>query len=122
MARATRAGGPSYTPEELADPSPPIRPRRAEIGFIDRPEEESKSATPDGGDSTQSLQSDNPSSDKLKPAPRKRARTTGSHSKATDKTATGSDADSTDTDGQRTETQSPDDDGSAEELEFDEFA
>lgn len=32
MAKSTRAGGPSFTPDELADPHPPVVIRRAMLG------------------------------------------------------------------------------------------
>lgn len=37
MARATKAAGDSYTPEEKQDPNPPIRIRRALLGEVDKP-------------------------------------------------------------------------------------
>lgn len=95
MARATRAGGPSHTPAELADPDLPVRIRRAEIGYIDRPKEESLSQ--DGGGSTQSSENESTASDRPTAARRKRAPTTASHSSQqemeTDSTAHTTDGD-----------------------------
>ena len=39
MAKGTRYGGMSHTPNELADPDLPVRIKRAEIGYVDRTEE-----------------------------------------------------------------------------------
>lgn len=121
MARSTRAGGASFTEEEKADPTPPVRYGRAEIGFVDKPREDTSAET-DGGGSTQSSPNEETSSDKPKQAPRNRARTTGSRSNQREP-ETDSSADSMDTDGpSKPAKQSakgrtvPDDD------EFDEFA
>jgi len=84
MARATRYGGPSLTAAETADPvSPqPVRVRRAELGYVDRPNkaEEVSSSLTDGGDSTQSSKNSSTSDSKqsgILPSP---AHTTESHS------------------------------------------
>jgi hypothetical protein len=101
MARATRANGPSYTDDELADPTPPIRyPRRAEIGFIDRPvvKEEEPSV---GTDSSPSSKNESNSDDNSTPSLHKPAHTTESHSEAPEQEAD-STAPTTDTDGLKT--------------------
>jgi len=54
MAKGTRYGGMSHTPEELADPDLPVRIKRAEIGFVDRQEVEPSV----GMDSSQSSESE----------------------------------------------------------------
>lgn len=84
MAQNSRYGGPSITPEEASDPSPPempVRVRRPEIGYVDRETKEDPSSPQDGGGSTQSSKSEKKSDDKPNPSPRKPARTTVSHSK-----------------------------------------
>jgi hypothetical protein len=85
MAKATRYGGASLTAEESADPeSPqPVKIRRAELGYVDQPnkvEEESTSQEVDGGDSIQSSESGQTSSESTTPARQRRARSTASHS------------------------------------------
>lgn len=120
MAQASKHGGPSITPEEAADPSPPSRPfrvRRPELGKVDRepyrPDEEEVPVSP-GGRSTQSSTKDKTSDEQPKAVPRKAARTTGNRSRPAEK-ETDSTVHSTDGSGRKTETES------AEDLEFDEF-
>lgn len=121
MARATRAGGASYTAEELADPSPPQRPRRAEIGFVDRRTAEVKpSVETDGGDSTQFSENEVTPNDKPKASRRRRVPTTESHSNQQE-AAVGSDAHSTDTDGQSNPSRQSARVRSTGEDDFDEF-
>lgn len=116
MASSTRFGGASYTEAELADPSPPVRIHRAELGYIDRPAEQEEESSPnkDGGDSTPSGESAPTGNDKPKTPARKRARTTGNHSSQTAQT---SGADSTDGNGHETETVSRE----TEDSDFSEF-
>lgn len=100
MASSTKAGGASFTPDEANDPDKAIyRPKRAEIGYIDRPEQEEEPSV--GTDSSQSSEKDKSPSDSEKPSRRQPARTTVSHSKQPEK-ETDSGAPSTDTDGQKT--------------------
>lgn len=121
MAKGTRANGGSYTPEELADPSPPFRrPRRAEIGYIDRPAKGEPSAETDGGDSGPSSQNEQTPSEKPTRFHRRRARTTASHSNQQEP-ETNSIADSTDTDGQTNPSAQSARVRSTDEDEFDEF-
>lgn len=110
MARATRHGGPSLTPDELADPAPPYRKFLAErptLGEVDKPKkveteevetEEVEELTPDGTDSSPSSENENPSSDKPNRSRQSPARTTENHSDKQGK-ATGSSAPSTGTGG-----------------------
>lgn len=87
MASTSRYGGPSLTPEESADPSPPSRPERvrvhrAELGFVDqpRPDVPKEVESFPGDNSSASTPKQQTSDDKPKAAPRKRARTTENHS------------------------------------------
>lgn len=96
MARASRYGGPSHTPAELADPDLPVRIRRAEIGFVDRQEVEPSVGTHSSQSSKSGKTSDNRSSHSLpQPAP------TTENPSSQPEQETGSDAHSTDTDGQK---------------------
>lgn len=96
MARASRYGGPSHTPAELADPDLPVRIRRAEIGFVDRQEVELSAGT----GSSQSSKSEQASSDKSNQRPQRPALMTESHSSQPEK-ETDSTADSMDGAGQK---------------------
>lgn len=93
MAQNSRFGGPSITPEEAADPSPPsampIRVRRPEVGPMlrakpDEPREpEVVEEEPSAGDnSNPSTLKQQTSEEKPKTVPRKAARTTENPSKA----------------------------------------
>lgn len=84
MASTSKYGGPSLTPDELADPSPPLRKwlTRAEIGYVDR-KEEPQSVTTDGGGSIQSSKNEAQSSDKPKASRRKPAQTMANPSSQT---------------------------------------
>ncbi len=98
MAKGTRYGGASHTPEELADPDPQpyVRIRRAEIGFVDRAEVPSSA----GMDSSQSSENENSQSDSENHSRRQPAPMTENRSSPQD-TATDSDAHTTGTDGPR---------------------
>lgn len=63
MAKSTKHGGDSYTPEELADPNPPVRIQRAELGKVDQPSV--------GTDSSPSSESDSKPSDRTSHSHRK---------------------------------------------------
>lgn len=76
MAKTTKANQDTYTREELADPEPPVRIQRAMLGGDPRSAEE----TPDGGDFSQSSESENPSDETDNPSPQQPAPTTDSRS------------------------------------------
>ncbi len=90
MAQNSKLGGPSLTPEEAADPTPPVFPervRRPEIGYVDQtpadPEtkEDPSSPVQAGGDSTPSSKNEPTPDDKPNPSRQQPARTTASRSK-----------------------------------------
>ena len=98
MAKGTRYGGASHTPDELADPDPQpyVRIRRAEIGFVDRAEVPSSV----GMDFSQSSEKENSQSDSENQSRRQPAQTTENLSNQ-QATETDSDAPMTGTDGPR---------------------
>lgn len=113
MAKATRAQevstgtSDSYTDDELVDPTPPVVITRPILGEVDRVPYRSKEAQSsqevDGGDSTQSSQSEHKSDDKPNQSRPQHAPTTENPSKVTAKET--SDVDSTDGNGHETEPQ-----------------
>jgi hypothetical protein len=92
MASASRYGGPSYTAAELADPAPPVRVRRPELGRVDQERYDPREAEPsdrtDGGHSIQSSGNESTPNESQRATPRKAARTTGNRSKAKEQGST----------------------------------
>lgn len=120
MASSTRHGGPSYTPDELADPDlPAVIVKRAELGYVDRKEKEGKSSQKtDGGDSTQSSEKQATHTNSPEKADPKPARMTANRSKA--RKTEDSTAHSTDGSTRKTGTESAE--AEDEFDDFDEFA
>lgn len=76
MAKTSRHSGDSYTGDELNDPHPPVKIRRAVLGEVDRPSV--------GGDSSQSSGKEENSNDKPIPSRRSPAPTMANHSRMTE--------------------------------------
>lgn len=109
MAKSTKASGDTYTSDELADPTPPLVIRRAMLGG------EQPSVTEDGGDFSQSSESERTSSELKPQPPRQPAHTTENRSNPQG-TETSSVVHSTATPGLTTDQESTEDGDEFEEV------